>query len=130
MFNEERVNYWFDLAEYDFETAKVMFEGGRYLYVGFMCHQVIEKALKGYFTSVSLDNPPYTHNLTILAKKAGVYESFDDKQIDIIDLLEPLNIQARYPTMKDKLLKSLSKEKCKKIIEETEALFLWIKAKF
>ncbi|MFZ5969197.1 MAG: HEPN domain-containing protein [Bacillota bacterium] len=130
MDKKERVNYWLELAEYDLETAKVMLEGERYLYVGFMCHQVIEKALKGYFTSVLPENPPYVHNLTILAKKSGVYEFLSDEQLDIIDLLEPLNIQARYPTVKDKLLKSLSKERCKKIIEETEALFLWIKAKF
>ncbi len=95
-----------------------------------MCHQVIEKALKGYYASISLDSPPYTHNFTILAKKAEIYELFDDKQLDIIDILEPLNIEARYPTVKERLLKSLTKEKCKKIIEETEVLFLWIKAKF
>ncbi|WP_423245056.1 hypothetical protein [Heliorestis acidaminivorans] len=40
-----------------------------------------------------------------------------------------MNIEARYPTAKDKLLKSLSKERCKKIIEETEGLFQWIRAK-
>lgn len=125
MDRKERVRYWLELAEYDLETAKVMLEGGRYLYVGFMCHQVIEKALKGYFA----DNPPYIHNLTVLAKKAGIYGLFDDKQKDIIDLLEPLNIEARYPTVKNKLLKSLSKERCKKILKETEALFLWIKAR-
>jgi hypothetical protein len=36
--------YWFDIAEYDLETARVMLQGKRFLYVGFMCHQVIEKA--------------------------------------------------------------------------------------
>jgi len=127
--NNQRVDYWLDLAEYDLETAKVMLEGKRYLYVGFMCHQVIEKALKGYFVSVITDNPPYIHNLTLLARKSGILELFDEKHMDIIDLLEPLNIQARYPTVKDRLLKSLTDERCIKIIEETEALFLWIKAK-
>jgi len=48
MDNQERKKYWLELAEYDMETAKVMLLGERYLYVGFMCHQVIEKALKGY----------------------------------------------------------------------------------
>lgn len=44
----DKVKYWLKLAEYDLDTAKVMLNGGRYLYVGFMCHQVIEKMLKGY----------------------------------------------------------------------------------
>lgn len=45
----EKIQYWIDIAEYDLETAKVMLEGKRFLYVGFMCHQVIEKVLKGYY---------------------------------------------------------------------------------
>lgn len=130
MDKKERQNYWLELAEYDLETAKVMLTGERYLYVGFMCHQVVEKALKGYYTSIFSDNPPYVHNLTLIAKKSEIYMLLTEEQKDTIDLLEPLNIEARYPTVKDKLLKSLTKEKCKRIIGETEALFKWIKARF
>jgi len=39
-----RVGYWDELSQYDLETAVVMLAGGRYLYVGFMCHQAVEKA--------------------------------------------------------------------------------------
>mgnify|MGYP001102482644 CR=1 FL=1 len=76
-----------------------------------------------------IDNPPYIHNLVILAKKSGIYGLLNDKQKNLVDLLEPLNVQARYPVSKDKLLKSLSRERCRDIITETEALFLWIKRK-
>ena len=55
MNKEERVKYWVDIAEYDFETAKVMLKGGRRLYVAFMCHQVIEKTLKAYYWKVCGD---------------------------------------------------------------------------
>ena len=44
-----RVRYWIDLAKYDLETAKAMNLTKRYLYVGFMCHQVMEKVLKAYY---------------------------------------------------------------------------------
>ena len=40
--------YWKEMADYDLETAEAMFTTGRWLYVGFMCHQVIEKTLKSY----------------------------------------------------------------------------------
>lgn len=46
MNQEERVKYWIDVAEYDYDTAKVMLKSGRRLYVAFMCHQVVEKMLK------------------------------------------------------------------------------------
>lgn len=41
---EDRVRYWMDMSEYDIETAEAMLETKRYLYVGFMCHQTIEKS--------------------------------------------------------------------------------------
>ena len=41
----DKVKYWKELADYDIETAEVMYNGGRWLYVGFMCHLVIEKTM-------------------------------------------------------------------------------------
>lgn len=70
---DKKIEYWIDVSTYDLETAMVMLEGKRFLYVGFMCHQSIEKILKGYYLSVSDDNPPFTHNLTYLAKRCGLY---------------------------------------------------------
>ena len=117
------------MAIYDFESAKAMLETKRYLYVGFMCHQTIEKILKAYFCKYSSETPPYTHNLTKLAKLSSLYEEFLDEQKDFLDLLEPLNIEARYPSDKELLLKSLNEQKCSELIKETEELLLWIKAK-
>ncbi len=55
------------MSDYDFDTANAMFDTKRYLYVGFMCHQVIEKALKAYWSNV-LDEPPLKiHSLSRLA---------------------------------------------------------------
>lgn len=33
----DKVTYWKELADYDVDTAEVMYNGGRWLYVGFMC---------------------------------------------------------------------------------------------
>ena len=49
MEQEEKVQYWLELSEYDLATAKAMLETKRYLYVGYMCHQSTEKALKGLY---------------------------------------------------------------------------------
>ena len=43
-----KIQYWLDMAGYDLDTAKAMLSTGRYLYVGFMCHQAVEKSLKAY----------------------------------------------------------------------------------
>lgn len=121
--------YWIDLAQYDLETAKAMNEAGRYLYVGFMCHQTVEKSLKACYSHRRKDAPPYTHNLSILAEKAGLYSEMSEEQKNFLDFLEPLNIEARYPTRKDKLLALLTSEKCHEIIRRTESELQWVMTK-
>lgn len=40
---------WLIQAEYDLDSAKAMYETGRYFYAVFMIHLAIEKGLKGLF---------------------------------------------------------------------------------
>lgn len=110
-------------------TAKAMYATGRWLYVGFMCHQVIEKTLKAYWNATRDDDPPYIHNHKRLANGAGLYAEMSDEQKAFIDLITPLNIEARYPSYKEDLSKALGEDVCKEIIEKTKALQLWIKQK-
>ena len=66
---DEKVKYWIELSDYDLETAVAMLASKRFLYVGFMCHQTIEKAFKAYFTFLKDDVAPYSHSLSYLAKR-------------------------------------------------------------
>lgn len=127
--NQDISKYWIELADYDFDTALAMLESKRYLYVGFMCHQVIEKSLKAYW-SLKLDEPPLKiHALSRLAERTGLDMLMSEEQRDFVDALEPLNIEARYPSYKERLLKSLNHQRCLAIIEETNKLRQWIKDK-
>ena len=126
-YNIEKVSYWVDLAEYDLKTAEAMLETKRLLYVGFMCHQTIEKMLKAYYVKKNENKPPFIHNLAMLANKSKMYDKLNDEQKNLLDTLEPLNIEARYPTDKEKVFKSLTNEKCKKMIEDSRRLTKWIK---
>jgi HEPN domain-containing protein len=123
----ENITYWIEIADYDLETAKAMLASKRYLYVGFMCHQVIEKTIKAYYSSTKEDDPPYSHNLKSLAEKCELLPLFSDEQLDFIEELLPMNIEARYPTHKEMLFKLLTPQKCKEIIKQTEILCQWIK---
>ncbi len=104
-----------------------MLHSKRYLYVGFMCHQTIEKILKAYIAGHKTQAPPFTHSLSHLTRKAGLDHEFDEAQKSFIDVLEPLNIEARYPVHKERLLKSLSYDRCVAILNKTEELQQWIK---
>ena len=127
--NNEKVTYWVDMADYDFETAVAMRETRRYLYVGFMCHQTIEKMLKAYWSQVREDPPLKVHSLARLAQLSGLDKRMTEEQSTLIDQLEPLNIEARYPSYKERLMRSLTDERCKNLLEQTDALRTWIKNK-
>jgi len=70
-----QVDYWLDLAEYDMATARLMLTCGHLLYVGFMCHQVVEKALKGLVTARCQVSSPPIHALVRLAQLSHIYGS-------------------------------------------------------
>lgn len=61
MGDSDKAAYWFDGAEYDLQTARAM-EMRQLLYVGFMCRQTIEKALKRVLVArKSKEELPYIH---------------------------------------------------------------------
>ena len=124
---EAKIAYWVDLADYDMGTARDMLKAGRHLYVGFMCNQVVEKALKACFTKSVNETPPFTHDLTVLAKKSGLFESMSVPHREFLDVLQPMNVQARYPTHKEKVLASLTPERCSDLLVKTEEVYAWIK---
>lgn len=119
--------YWIDTAQYDIDSAKAMLDAKRYLYVGFMCHLAIEKALKAIISRDENADIPKIHNLIRLANVGNVGEKLTNEQKGLLGILNPLNLEARYPLYKDGVYKMLGDAECKKIILDTEALYLWIK---
>ena len=125
----DKLDYWIGLADYDIDTARGMLKIGKYLYVGFMCHQAVEKALKGIIARDCAEDeiPPKIHNLIRLSEKAELSDLMSDEQTKFIDKLNPLNVEARYPEHRGKIATGLTKEACVEIIKETEDMLCWIK---
>ena len=129
MTKDEKVKYWVDLSEEDFRVAKSLLKLKHFLYVGFMCHQCIEKIFKAAYEHQIDNTPPFVHDLMLIANRAGIFESLDDEQIDFIEQLSPLNIRARYPDYKKELAKELTKTVCENLITKTQKLQQWTKEK-
>jgi len=125
----ERIKYWQELSDYDLESAFAMYESKRYLYVGFMCHQAIEKIFKACYVKCKAETTPYWYSLSCLAKKGEFYDTFLEAQKDFIDQSEPLIIETRYPSHKERLIESLTHDKHREIVEKTKELPQWIKTK-
>ncbi|MCL2699905.1 MAG: HEPN domain-containing protein [Defluviitaleaceae bacterium] len=125
----EKVKYWMNLSDEDMTVAKVLLDGKKFLYCGFMCHLAVEKILKAVIARGCADDdiPPKWHNLTKLAVHAGIFEMMSEEQQDFLEELNPLHIEARYPEYKSELASAMSKESCMELIAETEELLCWIK---
>lgn len=77
-----------------------------------------------------MEEPPLKiHSLSRLAERSDLDKEMTDEQLDFIDELEPLNIEVRYPSYKERLMKSLTAERCRELIKQTNELRTWIKSK-
>jgi HEPN domain-containing protein len=122
-----KADYWLELCDDDLKAAKAMLESQNLLWMGFLCHLIAEKALKAVIASQINDVPPKIHNLTTLAKRCGIDVDLSEESLNLLEQLNPLQIEARYPEHKEKLAATLTLAKCQKIYGDTEEFLCWIK---
>lgn len=122
-------NYWLELANYDLGTAEAMLLQRRYLYVGFMCHQAIEKMLKAIYSKEHNQVPPRTHNLARLLTLVDLQGEIPADLLDIVHELNPLNVATRYPDERLGLMEELNEEYASSLLGETRRLFEWLKTR-
>jgi HEPN domain-containing protein len=122
-------NYWIDIATYDLETAEAMLKSKRYLYVGFMCHQSIEKMLKAIYSHKVKKIPPRIHNLARLLKLTELHKEISEELLNTIHELNPLNIATRYPDQELEVIKDLDYKYSAELLDKTRRLFKWLKTK-
>ena len=120
------MQYWLDITADDLDLGEFLCQNGRWLYAAFMCHQVIEKMLKAYWTATRDDVPPYIHEHKRLAEICGLYEQMSDEQRDFLQEVRPMNIEARYPDYKRSITNALNAEKTHQIVEQTRQMQQWI----
>ena len=71
------MNYWLELCDDDLKTAKNLLISKDFLWMGFLCHLIAEKALKAAVAKITEDVPPKTHDLPKLANMAGLTDLSD-----------------------------------------------------
>ena len=126
MTREEKVQYWLDIVAEDLDLSEFLCQNGRWLYSAFMCHQVIEKMLKAYWTATRDDVPPYIHEHKRLAELCGLYEQMSDVQRRFLNEIRLMNIEARYPDYKRSIASTLNEEKTRQIVEQTKQMQQWL----
>jgi HEPN domain-containing protein len=119
------VKSWVDASRYDLETARVLLESRRYLYVLFMCQQSLEKLLKAHVTARTAEFPPRIHSLVRLAELAALDLPQEDKTL--LERLSLYYLQSRYPPEVQALLKKINRSVGVTHLAQTEALWKRLK---
>ena len=122
---QDKVKYWLNLANDDVSVAKLLLGGKKYLYAGFFCHLIAEKALKAIIVDATSTFPPKMHDLTKLAEHGGIFDVLTESQLNLLEELNPLNLEARYPEHKERISEILTAEKTANILKETEEFLCW-----
>ena len=125
----DKVEYWLELCDDDIRTAKVLFDNKQFLWMGFVCHLITEKAIKAMVASKTTEIPPKIHKLDELAELADIYDELTETQKDLLDKLTPLQIEGRYPEYKERIKALLTQQYCEQLYMETEEFVCWIKMK-
>jgi HEPN domain-containing protein len=112
-------------AAYDLTTAQHMYKTGRYVYVVFMCHLVIEKMLKAIIAEKTDKVPPKTHNLLYLIKLSDV--AMPQDLFDFVAKINNASVVTRYPEDFNKLIESYPDNIVKEYLDFTEKVSEWLK---
>ena len=118
---ERHVNYWREEALDSWKDVQHNIKGARIQIALFSTHLTVEKILKAYVVKKTKKFPPMIHNLVSLAKIADL--TLTTEQIDLLTILNPLNIEARYPGVARR--KPTQKE-AEAIIKRTKVVFEWL----
>ena len=135
MTEEEKFNYWIELAQYDLDTATAMYSTGRWFYVVFMCQQAIEKCCKGLYTLYIDDNVPKIHNIKTIffrfKEKIPITAASEAVAVEeeighFFDTLSAQYITYRYPDFSNKPGQQTGKDEAEAILAKTREVFAWL----
>ena len=117
---------WAAQARYDIETAKAMFDTGRYLYVLFCCQQAVEKMLKALIAQRTRTMPPRLHNLMRLAEVAAL--TVPEDTAHLFRRLTDFYIASRYPEEIEEAAWSVEVSQMQQTYVATEEALRWLSA--
>ncbi|MBI3161382.1 MAG: HEPN domain-containing protein [Chloroflexi bacterium] len=118
---EKHINYWREEALDSWTDAVYNIKGARVQVALFSTHLAVEKILKAHVVKKTKNFPPMIHNLLSLARIAGL--TLTSEQTELLAILNPLNIETRYPGV---ARQKPTKKEAEAIFKRTKAVFEWL----
>lgn len=126
----EDAQWWFAAAIDDYESAQLLFRGGKYSKTIHVLHNAVEKALKAAILS-ERKRPPRGaggHNLVSLYNMVESKLKLSSKLVRTIDDLSPLYLPSEYPDAALGVPGTLfKKEQAQRYLREVGELVRWLR---
>jgi HEPN domain-containing protein len=125
---QEKFTYWLEHAQYDLDSAEVMYRGGRWLYVVFMCQQAVEKLGKGLYLLYIDDNVPRIHDISNLVRRFEdkLPKTITEERYNFLDQLTHFYLNDRYPEYQQNINALINEQFAKAILDKTRETFQWL----
>ena len=115
---------WLATADYDLETAEAMLKSKRYLYVIFMCHLALEKALKGLWAEAKSEAPPRIHDLLYFLRRLDL--TLPGRDADFIAAVNLASVPTRYPEDLAKMVQLYPYRTARSYLSKTKRVIKWL----
>lgn len=126
MTKQDKVQYWIIAVENDWLVSGHLYEKKDYSYALFFGHLTIEKLLKALYVCRHDDTPPHTHQLAILAEKAGLKPT--SERLELLETITDFNLEARYPDEKFSFYKRCTQEFTQRYLMDIEEMKTWLRS--
>jgi HEPN domain-containing protein len=121
----EIIRHWIQMADRDWQSVQLLFQGRQFIHALFFCHWVIEKMIKAHWVYDNEETtPPRTHDLESLYAQTDL--ECTAPQLDLLRVINAWNLEGRYQDYKDKFFKSATLEYTESKIKEVDSLRQWL----
>ena len=119
----DKINFWKNGAEEDFNFAKKLFDGKDYFWCLFIVQLSLEKVLKARVIEKTQKEAPKIHDLVRLAQIAEI--PVTKEQEDELEIITGFNVEARYTDYKEGLKKIATVDYVKNYLIIAEEYLQW-----
>ena len=122
---KKQIHYWLNSSQEDWDVALELIDSRHLRHGLFFAHLAIEKTLKALVCQETKTFPPKSHNLLILATKANLVLS--DEQKRFIARFDRYQLEGRYP---DTLVSVPDLEIISQELDSAKEFLKWLAGKF
>lgn len=119
----EIITFWKKSVRLDKKTSNDLFRSKNYVGCLFFVHLYLEKTIKGLVQKNTGKTPPFTHDLLVLSKIAGI--PLSEKQVEDMAVINTFNIKARYEDYKFAFYKKATRAFSDRYRKVAEGLYTW-----